>query len=148
MLNRYQAGAPVTQETQDDGPTRPDPEVPERATRRRFTAEYKLRIVQEAEACKDGEIGALLRREGLYSSHLSTWREQFRGGAFKGLQAKKRGPAPNPDKRVAREVAKLEREIERLRKRLQQAETIIDFQKKVSEILGIPLKDSPSGENE
>ena len=138
----------MTEEIQGDGSARPDPEVPERATRRRFTAEYKLRIVQEAEACQDGEIGALLRREGLYSSHLSNWREQFRGGAFKGLQAKRRGPAPNPDKRLAKEVAKLERENERLRKRLQQAETIIDFQKKVSEILGIPLKDSPSGENE
>lgn len=138
----------MTQEIQGDGPARPDPEVPERATRRRFTAEYKLRIVQEAEACQDGEIGALLRREGLYSSHLSKWREQFRGGAFKGLQAKKRGPAPNPDKRLAKEVAKLERENERLRTRLQQAETIIEFQKKVSEILGIPLKDNHSGENE
>ena len=138
----------MTQETQGDGSARPDPEVPERATRRRFTAEYKLRIVQEAEACKDGEIGALLRREGLYSSHLSKWREQLRSGAFNGLQAKKRGPAPNPDKRLAKEVTKLERENKRLRKRLQQAETIIDFQKKVSEILGIPLKDSPSDENE
>ncbi len=138
----------MTQEIQGNGSDRPDPEVPERATRRRFTAEYKLRIVQEAEACQEGEIGALLRREGLYSSHLGKWREQFRSGAFKGLQAKKRGPAPNPDKRMAKEVAKLEREVERLHKRLQQAETIIDFQKKVSEILGIPLKDSPSDENE
>ena len=148
MLNTYQGGSPVTHGGPDSGTTRPDPEVPERAKRRRFTAEYKLRIVKEAEACKDGEIGALLRREGLYSSHLSKWREQCRGGAFKGLQAKQRGPAPNPDKRLAKEVAKLERENQQLRKRLQQAETIIEFQKKLSEMLGIPLKDGQSGENE
>jgi len=148
MINTYQGGSPVTQGRQDSGTTRPDAEVPERAKRRRYTAEYKLRIVQEAEACQDGEIGALLRREGLYSSHLSKWREQYRGGAFKGLQAKKRGPAPNPDKRLAKEVAKLERENQRLRKRLQQAETIIEFQKKVSEMLGIPLKGDENGESE
>lgn len=148
MINAYQGGSPVTQRGQDKGTTRLDPEVPERAKRRRFTAEYKLRIVQEAEACQDGEIGALLRREGLYSSHLSKWREQYRGGAFKGLQGKKRGPAPNRDKHLAKEVAKLERENQRLRKRLQQAETIIEFQKKVSEMLGIPLKGDENGESE
>jgi transposase-like protein len=148
MVTAFQGGCPVTQGGQDNGMARPDPEVPERPRRRRFTAEYKLRIVKEAEACQAGEIGALLRREGLYSSHLSKWREQYRGGAFKGLQAKKRGPAPNPDKRLAKEVEKLERENQRLRKRLQQAETIIEFQKKVSEMLGIPLKDVENGASE
>ncbi len=74
----------MTQEIQGDGSDRPDPEVPERATRRRFTAEYKLRIVQEAEACKDGEIGALLRREGLYSSHLGKWARAVSQRCFQG----------------------------------------------------------------
>ncbi len=128
---------------------RPDPEVAERAKRRLFTAEYKLRILQEADACKEsGEIGALLRREGLYSSHLSTWRRHQLAGELRGLRRKRRGPAPDPNKQLAQQVAKLERENNLLRKRLQQAETIIEFQKKVSEVLGIPLSNPEHGENE
>ena len=106
----------------------PDPEVVPKAERRRFTAEYKLRILTEADACtKRGEISALLRREGLYSSHLDKWREQRRSGALQALAPHKRGPKPDPQ---AAEIARLRRENERLQQRLQRAETIIEVQKK------------------
>ena len=124
----------------------PDPEVTERAKRRRFTAEYKLRILHEADACRgDGDLGALLRREGLYSSHLSTWRRQRDEIAKAGLKARKRGPK---SKAVDPRVKQLERENLRLKRRLEEAETIIDFQKKLSRLLGIPLKphDSDGGD--
>jgi transposase len=126
----------------------PDSEVRARAARRRFTAEYKLRIVREADACTGaGELGALLRREGLYSSHLATWRRQRDAGALSALSPKKRGrpaPAASP---LARRVAELEREKVRLERRLKQAETIIAVQKKISEVLGISLttEDAASG---
>ena len=123
----------------------PDPEVPEKAARRRFTAEYKLRILREAEGCEaPGEVGALLRREGLYSSHLTTWRRQREQGALAALTPKKRGRRASPPHPLSRRVAELERENAHLQRRLKQAETIIEVQKKVSEILGIPLK-SPAG---
>jgi transposase-like protein len=111
-----------------------------KATRRRFTADYKLRILDEADACTtSGAIGALLRREGLYSSHLTTWRQQRQQGALAALAAKRRGrPAAMPAP-WARRVAELERENARLERRLKQAETIIAAQKKLSEILGAPL---------
>src|SRR5262245_27949174 len=115
----------------------PDPEVPAKAKRRQFSAEYRLRLVKEADACKGpGEIGALLRREGLYSSHLVTWRRQRELGALAGMKARKRGPKGRAeDPRLKQQ----EREIARLQRRLKQAETIIDIQKKVASILGIPL---------
>jgi transposase-like protein len=117
----------------------PDPEVTSRPTRRRFSAEYKARIVREAEACtKPGEVGALLRREGLYSSILTAWRRELRVHGLEGVAAKRRGPAPKP-KPSAREI-ELERANRRLEKKLAKAEAIIEFQKKVHEILGIPLK--------
>ena len=117
----------------------PDPEVPERAQRRQFTAEFKERIVREADACRaPGEIGALLRREGLYSSHLVAWRRQLREHGVRGLARKKRGPAAKA-KASAREQA-LEREKKKLEKKLAKAELIIAFQKKVHGLLGIPLK--------
>jgi len=123
-----------------------DPEVTERAKRRRFTAEYKLRILREADACKgDGDLGALLRREGLYSSHLTAWRRQRDEIAKAGLKARKRGPKP---KAVDPRVKRLERENARLRRRLEEAETIIDFQKKLSKLLGIPLKSPDSDGND
>ncbi len=119
----------------------PDPEVAERAARRRFTAEYKLRVLREADTCAGtGELGALLRREGLYSSHLTTWRWQREQGALAALTPKPRGRPAAPVSPLARRVAELEREKARLERRLKQAETIIEVQKKVSEILGIPLK--------
>ena len=105
----------------------PDPEVVQKAQRRKFNAEYKLRILAEADAAtQPGEIGALLRREGLYSSLLDKWRHQRRQGSLQALTAQKRGPKVDP---LAAENARLRRENERLQKRLQQAETIIEVQK-------------------
>lgn len=123
--------------------TVPDSEVRERAVRRRFTAEYKLRILKEAESCKEqGQLGSLLRREGLYSSNLITWRHQMEKGTLEALSPKKRGPkAKRPDP-SARRIAELERENKKLKKKLRQAETIIDVQKKISEILQIPLTEN------
>ena len=127
-----------------EGP--PDPEVTERAKRRRFTAEYKLRILRKADACKgDGDVGALLRREGLYSSQLAAWRRQRDEIAKAGLKARKRGPKV---KAVDSRIKKLERENVRLKQRLEQAETIIAFQKKLSKLLGISLKSPDSDGND
>ena len=121
----------------------PDPEVVVKAQRRHFTAEYKRRILQEADACtQHGEIGALLRREGLYSSHLKTWRRQRACGELQGLTPAKRGRKANPQ---AAENARLQRETERLKAQLARAELIIDVQKKVSQMLGIALE-SPKNE--
>ena len=126
-----------------------DPEVPEKARRRRFTAEYKLRVLQEADACNEpGEIGAVLRREGLYSSHLVVWRRQRAEGTLQGLRPRKRGRKPQPRNPLAKKVEELERENKRLERRLKQAEIIIDVQKKVSQILGVPLSDEPKGDDE
>jgi transposase-like protein len=110
----------------------PDPEVPEKAVRRKFTAAYKLRILKEAEACtQQGQLGALLRREGLYCSNLTLWRRQIN----QGLIPKKRGPIPQrPDPNVRR-ITELERENARLTHKLKQAELIIDVQKKVADLL-------------
>jgi transposase-like protein len=120
--------------------------VTERAKRRRFTAEYKLRILREVDACKgDGDVGALLRREGLYSSQLAAWRRQRDEIAKAGLKARKRGPK---SKAVDPRVKQLERENVRLKRRLEEAETIIDFQKKLSKLLGIPLKSPDSDGND
>jgi transposase-like protein len=117
----------------------PPTEVLAVAKRRRFTAQYKLQVLQEADACRaPGELGALLRREGLYSSHLSSWREQRRQGALAALSDVKRGRKATP--KEAKEVERMRREIVRLQRRLDQAERIIEIQKKVSEILGIPLR--------
>jgi len=123
-----------------------DPEVSAKAQRRRFPAEYRLRILKEAESCKKpGELGALLRREGLYSSHLITWRQQRERGALAGMRATKRGPKARP---VDPRVKQLEAENRRLQRKLQRAETIITLQKKVAEILGIPLKPLDSDESD
>jgi|SRR6516162_702388 len=130
----------------DVAPGPPDPEVPATPTRRRFSAEYRLRILKEADACKKaGELGALLRREGLYSSHLITWRQQRDRGALVGMRTTKRGPQPRP---VDPRVKQLEAENRRLQRKLQRAETIITLQKKVAEILGIPLKPLDSDESD
>ena len=125
----------------------PDPEVPEKPLRRRFTAEYKLRILKEAEGCRDlGEIGALLRREGLYSSHLTTWRRQREEGSLEALQARKRGRKEKDPQ--ARRIEELEKKNRDLTDRLEKANIIIEFQKKVADILGVPLKPPPADENE
>ena len=121
-----------------------DPEVLERALRRRFTAEYKLRVLREADACREpGEIGALLRREGLYSSHLTMWRRARDEGTLQALTPKKRGRRPKQVDPVQEENARLRRENARLERRLQKAELVIEVQKKVAEILGIPLRTVP-----
>jgi transposase-like protein len=112
----------------------PRTEVVAKAKRRQYTAEYKLRILREVDACQGyGEIGALLRREGVYSSSLTNWRRQRERGELDGLSPQKRGPKPDPQ---AVELARLKREVEHLRERLRKAEMIIDVQKKVAQMLG------------
>ncbi len=119
----------------------PETEVRPPLGRRRFTQSYKKRILAELDACNHfGEKGALLRREGLYSSHLGTWRRQREAGMLAGLRPKRRGRKPKPKNPLATENERLQRENQRLTEKLRQAEAIIDVQKKVSEILGIPLK--------
>ena len=121
--------------------TVPSPEVLEKPVRRRFTVEYKAKILAEADACTEsGMLGELLRREGLYSSLLSTWRRQREEGALAGLTPKRRGRKAKPRNPLADEVARLQRENQRLKEQLRQAELIINVQKKVSEMLNIPLK--------
>lgn len=118
-----------------------DPEVSETPIRRRFSAEYKLRILRLADACTDpGSLGALLRREGLYASNLKTWRRQRDTGTLEALTPKRRGRKPHDPNPLTGEVKRLRKENERLEKRLRQAELIIDIQKKVSQMLGISLK--------
>jgi transposase-like protein len=126
----------------------PDPEVLGRPVRRRFTAEYKRRVLREADGCGRGELGALLRREGLYSSLLTEWRRQRERGELGALAPKKRGPKPRPSDPLVRENERLRREIQHLQKRLQQAEALLEVQKKLSEILGTPLNPPGSGEIE
>jgi transposase len=117
-----------------------DTEVVAKAQRRRFSAAEKLRILREADGCtRPGEVGALLRREGLYSSHLACWRAARKRGELTGLSPRSRGPkAQRPDARD-RKIAELERENRKLQAKLERAEGLIEVQKKVSEILGIPL---------
>ena len=122
---------------------RPDPEVSAEAKRRIFTAEYKQRILTEADAAAStpGAIGALLRREGLYSSHLTSWRRERSTAITQGLTPKRRGPrsrrSPEQD-----EVRRLQRENQRLAERLRKAEIIIDVQKKVAALLGRPIPET------
>lgn len=118
----------------------PNPEVLEKAQRRIYPAVYKLQILQETDTCSEGQIGAILRREGLYSSHLTTWRRQRQAGQLAGLSDNKRGRKPTPINPLGAEVERLRRENERLSQRLQQAELIIDIQKKASAILNITLE--------
>ena len=114
----------------------PDPEVRPKAQRRQFTAEYKALILSEADACHmPGQIGALLRREGLYASHLTAWRRHRARGTLAGLAPKARGPKTNP---LAADNAAQSREIARLQAKLQHAETIIAVQKKLCTLLGLP----------
>jgi transposase len=128
-------------------PAVPDPQVPEKPARRRFSAAYKLEVLKEADACTEpGQVGELLRRHGLYSSHLTTWRRERDLGALERLD-KKRGRKAQPRNPLAGHVAELERENRRLSRRLKQAEAVIDVQKKVSEILGIPLN-TPDSEGD
>ena len=121
----------------------PETEVLAKAQRRRFTAEYKRRILKEADRCmRPGEIGALLRREGLYSSALTTWRAARERGELAGLAAKKRGPRARRVDPRDRKIALQEREIAQWKARAQRAEALVEIQKKFSEMVGVPLPDN------
>ena len=123
-------------------------EVKPRASRRRFSREYKLSVLAEADACKKpGELGALLRREGLYSSHLSSWRSQRDRGGFKGA-AKKRGPKPREANPLDKRVRELERENAKLLRRVKRAEAMIEVQKKVSDLWSVTLPKSDDDESD
>ena len=125
-------GAPLSSgEGKRSAAAAPDPEVTAKATRRRFTAAYKLSVIEKADACETpGEIGRLLRREGLYSSHLSGWRKAAREGSLREL-AKNAAPMPSGGKREAKQVRKLEREVARLREELRKARIVIEVQGKL-----------------
>jgi transposase len=126
----------------------PNPEVQDRPVARRYTAEYKARILKEADQLSRGELGGLLRREGLYSSQISEWRKQREHALKKWMEPQKPGPKPEAPNPLADKVAELERENEALKRRLKQAETIIDVQKKISEILSIPLNPPENDKND
>jgi len=128
---------------------RGDTEVGERSTRRRFTAAYKERILNEIDSCerRSGQVGAILRREGLYASSIQSWRRAREQGGKEALKPGRRGPAPSTQTNPTRkDYERIERENERLRQQLEQARLIIDIQKKVSRLLGIPLNSDPDGE--
>ncbi len=139
--SRGAGGSPGARDREEGGV--PDPEVVPRATRRRFSAAYKLRILGEADRCtKPGEIGAVLRREGLYTSHLVTWRRARDQGQLEALAPKRRGPRPDPARALRKRNEQRERENVRLRQRLETAETILAVQKKVSRLLGIEMPET------
>ena len=133
--------------TEIDQTKPPDPEVVPIAMRRRFTAQEKLRILEEADQCSEpGEVGALLRREGIYASYLSRWRQARERGQLQALSSKTRGPKPANDKALLEEMVQLREEKERLQGRLAQAEAIIEIQKKLSQLLGLnPETDGSDG---
>jgi transposase-like protein len=123
----------------------PDPQVVAKPERRRFTSKFKLSILDKADQCTGlGEVGALLRREGLYSSHLSHWRKARRDGTLQALAPHKRGPKRNPDVLLTREITTLQKQVSKLQSELSKAHTIIDVQKKLSTILAA----LPNDENE
>ena len=125
----------------------PNPEVPEKASRRRYTAEYKRRILMEAEVCKEqGQVGALLRREGLYFSNLTVWRRQVERSTLDALSSKKRGPKARKIDPSVRRIIEQEKEIQKLRAKLRKAELIIDAQKKIAEIFQL-TSDQKDGED-
>jgi len=124
----------------------PDPEVVATAKRRQFSGSERNRILAAADRCtKLGEIGALLRREGIYSSHLSTWRKQRAAAQRAAVEPKQRGRKADPAIAEARRMNELTRENGRLRHKLAQAHTIIDVQKKLCSLLGLPTDDTPEG---
>ena len=137
-----QNGQDETRRNGEVGTAKPDPEVVAKAVRRRFSAAYKERILKAADGCTEpGEVGALLRGEGLYSSHLWKWRKQWAAGGWAGLQGRGRGRKARIETRQNARIRDLEAEVGRLRTRLEQAETIIAVQKKLATLLG-PLVES------
>lgn len=135
---------PKTAEITLNGQTKPehrDTEVVAKAKRRQFSVAYKTRLLTEVDGCTEaGQIGAILRREGLYSSHLSTWRRQRERGELAGSQGRPARPA------AELELVRLRQENERLQQRLAQAEAVIDVQKKVSQLIGLTLSNSQQDE--
>lgn len=131
----------ISEPPENEGAIPPaDPEVRAKP-RRQFSATYKVKILAEADACKNGrEVGALLRREGLYSSHLSSWRKQREEGTLAGLKPKKRGRKAKVADASAKKLKEVEAENRKLKRRLERVELMLDIQKKASELLGIPLK--------
>ncbi len=139
---RATGGSPIAERTRAKANFMPpDPQVPEKAKRRRFSATYKLRILQEVDqASEPGQVGSILRREGLYSSHLTTWSRQRELGLIDALSPKKRGKKAPKQKAQAQRIAELEREVEDMRGKLIQAKRIIEVQKKISEIFDLPAQ--------
>lgn len=155
MATRRRGEDPARSEGRASGPDMgsdgasvdPDPEVSERPRRRQYPAEYKLRILREADAStRPGEVGALLRREGLYSSLLSTWRRQREEGSLKALSPGKRGRKATPPNPLSRRVEELERENRKLEAELKQAQAVIEVQKKLSEILALGATEAAEDE--
>lgn len=137
-INGMRGDSPMSDMLEKQSLIRPDPEVSEKKPRRRFTAQYKLRILEEADGCdRLGQIGVLLRREGLYSSNLSSWRKQKQKGLLQAMSPKKRGRKQKERNPLSQQVARLEKENRRLKEKLIKAEAIIDIQKKISDILSI-----------
>ena len=146
-LNEVSAPALGVEERSDEAPRAgrarptPDPEVVAKPKRRKFTAEYRLRILEEAESCtQPGEVGRLLRREGLYSSHLTEWRRARREGSLQGLTPSKRGRKLAERNPLSAKVHELEAKVARLEKELHTAHTILDVQGKVAGLLGFSLE--------
>lgn len=146
MKNEKENAFAAKRERAEEG--RADPEVPAKATRRRFTARYKLRILEQTDACETGQIGALLRREGLYYSNLETWRRQREEGTLQALTPRKRGRKSKPVNPLSPQIRELEKENRKLKRQLEKFEAMLDLQKKVSHILGISLESSEEGEDE
>lgn len=150
MHNRkHQISTPVGPDNTNDAPAaealRPDPEVVPAAKRRTFSKAEKLRILAAADACvAPGDIGALLRREGIYSSHLATWRKQRQQANETAALERKRGPKVDAGAAEERRMQALEKEVKRLRAKLVKADLIIDVQKKLSTLLGLDTSDTPS----
>ena len=141
----------TAQQVREATPPAPPSEVVERAHRRRFSAEYKQRILravdQSLAAGEEGAVGALLRREGLYSSHLTSWRKQRERGELAGLTPRKRGRKSKPRNPLATEVERLQRQVARLEGDLEKARIVIAVQKKVAALLGNPIPDDPEEES-
>jgi transposase len=146
-LEGLPAPALGVEERSDEAPsagvkTAPNPEVVAKPKRRQFTAEYRLRILEEADRCTgSGEVGQVLRREGLYSSHLANWRKARDEGALRGLRSRKRGVKPKASDPLESKVRELEAKVARLEKDLHKAHIILDVQEKVAGLLGFSLKD-------
>lgn len=131
-----------------NAPSAPDPEVAATAKRRKFSNSEKRRILEAADRCtQPGEIGALLRREGIYSSHLVAWRKLREANELGGLESKKRGRKADPTIAERRQLVQLTKENDRLRRKLAQAHLIIDVQKKVSQLLGLPIAEDMDGKS-